>query len=66
MLQYSITGLAGIVLGIVGMRLWAAQDRSAPGVDETAAIEPVKAAARDRRGFETALCRCINAPQIQQ
>jgi cytochrome c-type biogenesis protein CcmH len=30
MLQYLITGLAGIALGIVGMRLWQAKDASAP------------------------------------
>ncbi len=33
MLQYLITGLAGIALGIVGMRLWQAKDAAAPAVD---------------------------------
>ena len=30
MLQYLITGLAGIALGIVGLRLWQAKDASSP------------------------------------
>ena len=36
MLQYLITGLAGIALGIVGMRLWQAKDPAAPVADAEA------------------------------
>lgn len=49
MLQYLITGLAGVALGIIAMRTWQARDRLFPKKVETPDEAPPLAGAKDLR-----------------